>query len=114
MRGGAAGMHAAVDDRLVVVVVVEGLGDGRLEHGGHGRPRREGEGHLEGVAGGRPEHLQDHPPRRRHFVSYVPTTWWSTRVGASVVLLDRLLVRLSYRLSSACTDEDQPATEHGL
>ena len=41
-------------------------------------------------------------------------TWWSTRVGASVVLLDRLLVRLSYRLSSACTDEDQPATEHGL
>ena len=34
------------------VVVVEGLGDGRLEHGGHRRPGGEGDGDLEGLAGG--------------------------------------------------------------
>ena len=76
-------------DQLIVVVVVEGLGDGRLEHGGHGRPRREGEGHLEGVAGGRPERLQDHPPRRRrrHFLvrAYVNAVELSTHVGASSI-----------------------------
>jgi len=91
-------------------VVVEGLGDGRLEHGGHGRPRREGEGHLEGVAGGRPEHLQDHPPRRRrHFVrAYV---YVAGHAGASVVLLvglepEHARLRINQRRSTAYKSDD--------